>query len=120
MSGRSPFFVRAKNHYSNGVLFYTGTVNRFNLINFFEYTLEPGQSLVLDANSTLSLIVRNKPSSFNLVQGTTYSFSPQVPLNNYTMYIDFVYTQTGQGSSESEPYIITKLNCLSQLKIVVR
>lgn len=125
MSARSPFNVKVKSYYNNGVLFYQGTQNKFNLMNFFEFSLEPGVPFILDQDSTLQLYPTNKPSGFTLVSGTTYTYtySPQFLTSptGQTMNVDFVYIQYYPlEPGETTPTIQMQLNARAKLKIVVQ
>lgn len=123
MSARSPFNVKVRSFYANGVLFYAGTANKFNLSNFFEYSLEPGVPFILDENSTLQISATNKPSGFTLVSGTTYTFNPQFLTSptGQTMDVSFVYiVYYPLAPGETTPTIQTQLNSRAKLKIVVQ
>lgn len=124
MSARSPFLVKPAPHYSNGVLFYKNTTNKFSFVDFFSYTTTPQNPFELAPNTRLFISIPNKPTNFNQV-GTshtyTFDYPEQTSSNGYIMNVNFTYEVAQEPFSPGDPFIVaTRLNAQTKLKIFVQ
>ena len=119
MAARSPFSVKVKNSYADGILFFTGTQNKFNLSELFDYTFEPGLNMFIGPNTSINFDVFNTPQNFQKNNDDTCDYNNPTLTTGHEMHVKITAAQYSYPTG-SDPILLKKFTVFTKLKIIVQ